>query len=165
VDAYYAKLEPLWARLLEERKADRNKIMAKLKDKMDADKKKLTTILEAKIEDNIEKFEIPRDTLVSRRVAYQEATKACLGKTQVRTETGQEQRNTEIETELEEVEAKDLEANPGEMKAIKNADREEIRTNQEKMDANMKTMQDKLDADREKRKVDMKAFNEMMERR
>jgi hypothetical protein len=37
-DAYYIKLEPLWARLPEERKADHDKMMTKLKDKMDAEK-------------------------------------------------------------------------------------------------------------------------------
>jgi hypothetical protein len=141
----------LWARLLEERKADHDKMMAKLKDIMDANKKKLKAIFEAKIEDNSGKFEIPQDTLVSRRDAHQETTKACLGKTAARIETGQEQSNIETETDLEEAEAKDLEANPEEMKADRNADREEMRMNQEKMDANMKTMQDKLDADREKR--------------
>jgi hypothetical protein len=68
-DAYSSKLEPLWARLLEERKSDHDKMMVKLKDKMDADKKKLTAIFKAKIEDNSEKFKIPRDTLVSQRDA------------------------------------------------------------------------------------------------
>jgi hypothetical protein len=58
--------------------------MAKLKDRMDADKKKLTAIFEAKVEDNSEKFEIPRDTLVSQRDARQERTKACLGKTEAK---------------------------------------------------------------------------------
>jgi hypothetical protein len=75
-------------------------------------------MFEAKIEDNSEKFEISRDTLVSRRDAHQEATRACVGKTEARIETGQEQDNTEIETYLEEVEA-----NAEEMKANRNADR------------------------------------------
>jgi hypothetical protein len=46
-DSYCTKLEPLWARLLEERKADHDKMMAKLKDNMDPDKMKLTAIFEA----------------------------------------------------------------------------------------------------------------------
>jgi hypothetical protein len=37
---------------------------------------------------------------------------ACLEKTEARIETGQEQSNTETETDLEAVEATDLEANP-----------------------------------------------------
>jgi hypothetical protein len=123
-EAYYAKLEPLWARLLEERKADHDKMMAKLKDKMDANKKKLTAIFETKLEDDSGKFEIPQDTLVSRRDAHQEATKACVGKTEAGIEIGQEQSNIEIETDLEELEARDLEANSEEMKADRNADRE-----------------------------------------
>jgi hypothetical protein len=66
-------------------------MMAKLEDKMDSDIKKLTAIFEAKIENNSEKFEIPRDNLLSRRDVHQEATKACLGKTEARIESGQEQ--------------------------------------------------------------------------
>jgi hypothetical protein len=54
------------------RKADHDKMMTKLEDKMDSHKEKLTAIFEAKIEDNSEKFEISRDTLVSRRKAHQE---------------------------------------------------------------------------------------------
>jgi hypothetical protein len=49
-DAYYAKLEPLWARPIEKRKAD-HKMMAKSKDKMDPDKMKLMAIFDTKIED------------------------------------------------------------------------------------------------------------------
>jgi hypothetical protein len=56
-----------------ERKAEHDKTMVKLKDKMDADKRKPTAIFEAKIEENNEKFEIPRDTLVSLKDAHQEA--------------------------------------------------------------------------------------------
>jgi hypothetical protein len=92
-DAYHAKLEALWARLLKERTPDHYNIMTKLKDKIDDDKKKLTVIFEAKTEDNCETFESTRDTLVSRRDGHQEATKA-------RIETGQEQSNTELETDL-----------------------------------------------------------------
>jgi hypothetical protein len=62
--------------------------------------------------------------------------------------------NTEIETDLEEVKAKDLEANPEEMKADRDADGEEMRTNEEKMDTNTKTMKDKLDAENAKRDAD-----------
>jgi hypothetical protein len=131
-DACYAKLEPLSARLLEGRKADHDKMVAKSKDKMDANKKEMTARLEARTEDSSEKFEIPQDTLVSRRDAHQEATKACLRNTEARIETGQEQSNTEMETDLEEVETQDLEGNPEEMKAGRKADREEMRTNQEK---------------------------------
>jgi hypothetical protein len=90
-DTYYAKLEPLWACLLEERKVNHDKMMAKLEDKMDADKNKLMTVFEGKIEDNSEKFKITRDTLVSRRDAHQEAGKACLGNMEARIEIGPEQ--------------------------------------------------------------------------
>jgi hypothetical protein len=74
-------------------------------------KEQMREILEAKIKDNSEKFEIPRDALVSRRAAHQESTKACLGKTEARIQTGQEEINAEIKTDMEDVEATDLEAN------------------------------------------------------
>jgi hypothetical protein len=69
-----------------------------------ADKKKWAAIFGAKREDNSDKFEILRDTLVSGGMPIR---KRRLGKTEVRIQTGQEQRNAEIEIDLEEVEAKD----------------------------------------------------------
>jgi ABC-type transporter MlaC component len=94
------------------------KVEARLKEmkeemlaKMDANKKEMK-------EGDSEKFEIPRDTLVSWRDAYQEATQACLGKTGVTIKTGQEQTNTEFKTDLEDVGATDLEPNPEEKEAI-----------------------------------------------
>jgi hypothetical protein len=85
--------------------------------KMDANQKEVK-------QDNREKFDIPRDTLVSWRDAHQEATKACLGKTEARIKTGQEKVNTEIKTDLEDVKATDLEANPEETEAV--VERQEI---------------------------------------
>jgi hypothetical protein len=52
------------------------------------------------------------------RVESKARMKACLQKTEARIETGQEQGNAERETELEEVEAPDLDANPGETEAV-----------------------------------------------
>jgi hypothetical protein len=44
--------------------------------------------------------------------------KACLVKTEARIETSREQSNTEIKTDVEKVEATDLEANPEETEAL-----------------------------------------------
>jgi hypothetical protein len=94
------------------------KVEARLKEmkeemlgKVDANKKEMK-------KNNSEKFEIPRDTLVSRKDDHQEATKACQGKAEARIETGQEKINTEIKTDLEDVETTDLEANPEETEVV-----------------------------------------------
>jgi hypothetical protein len=101
VDAQYAKMEPLWARLLAEMREDikdnQEKMAARLEnklqasqDKLDADLakakvdarlKEMKEVMLAKMDanqkemkqDNSDKFETPRDTLVSRRDAHQEA--------------------------------------------------------------------------------------------
>jgi hypothetical protein len=118
-DTNHAKMEPLWARLRTEMEED---IKAK-QDKLDTDRAKAKM---KAINELMERREAERNAdhkkMMAKMKADQEERKAgmiaCLRKTEVRIETGQEQSNTGIQTDLEEVEATDLEANPEETEAI-----------------------------------------------
>jgi hypothetical protein len=85
------------------KKAEDEKMMAKLED----GREKRNTERKADFEKMMAKKNAEREE-------WKAGTMACLGKTDTRIETGQEQSNTETETDREEVEATDLETNPEE---------------------------------------------------
>jgi hypothetical protein len=135
-DAHYENTKLLWARVRAEMKEE---ITAK-QEKLDADLAKtkmkyVTEIMERKEAENkadrkkmMAKCEADFEKMMAKMEADQEESKAvmmaCLRKTEARIETGQEQSNTEIETNLEAAEATDLEANPEETEAV--VERQEI---------------------------------------
>jgi hypothetical protein len=84
-------------RLLAEMKANREQMMAKIKTEMETNQEMLAR-MEARIEADNEKFEVLRDTLVSRMYAHQERTMTCLVKTEV---TALEANSVELESAVE----------------------------------------------------------------
>jgi hypothetical protein len=96
--AYGAEMDAAHEEMMARLKAGQKEMKEDIPDKTDGRQEEMRAhmaSLTSRIEDNSEKFEVLPSTLVSRMDAHrermmvcQEATKACMGKTEARIETG-----------------------------------------------------------------------------